>query len=425
MVINMIEYIFISILLIIYILYFIINAKKYKNKETSNLKKSIKKYQNILYITSVIIFFVILIIELFHLDNYAIKSILQALYKTLSFSIFIFPLETIFLYAKTIKDESKLYIKTIITEENISKKTLKKFNQAGINLIIYNQEDNTLNLPEFQPNEIVLEKIKKNIFVKNMNQEVLKKISNNSFCLKTSANESLNLIYNKIYENRKGLDILTKTIKYNFLTYFPLILTYFFLNLMSFPINYSLALSLFIKLLTTIFSNYLYIKFPEDNDIMTRKPIINNKYISKQEIFLLLLQSMFIFFGSNLIYIYLLTSGANLKVTLSIFLIIIIYSNIFIKYILLTEKNFFYNLSYFIKNKYILIYTLFMILFTIFLNFCNIFNTVNIGIQNYFACIFIAFICSIIYEVTKIARLTSMKGSKKNANKNHKKNRRS
>ena len=63
------------------------------------------------------------------------------------------------------------------------------------------------------------------------------------------------------------------------------------------------------------------------------------------------------------------------------------------------------------------------IFITIFI-YCNIFNTIKMGLKNYSSSIIVAFICSISYELIKLARYTTVKGVKKNV-KNNKRNKRS
>lgn len=416
------KYVITILILLFLFIYLLTYIKKCKTKLKTILNNNLKKYHCILCILSIIVFTASFFIELFSLDNYNFKNTLNAIYNTITILILSLPLETLFLYSKDADKEKYLYVKTIITEENITPKILKKFNKAGIKIISYT-EKNTLNLKELPNLTYLNNNCNNNFFLNKQKFETIDQLVKSSSIY--LADTTLTNIYDSIYESRNYLDKFIKIFKYNFLTYFPLIISYFFLKIMAFPVNYSLNLSLIIKLITTLFSNFLYINFPKDVDLMHRNPLQENKFFYKQELVLLFIQAMFVFFGSNLVYIYLITNGANINTVLTVYLIIIIYSNLFIKYILLTEKNFFYNFSYIIKNKYILIYSILTILLSIIINFTNLFNTANIGFQNYLAAILIAFLSTIIFEITKIARLTNTKGNKKNVYTNNKKYNRS
>ena len=129
--------------------------------------------------------------------------------------------------------------------------------------------------------------------------------------------------------------------------------------------------------------------------------------------------------GLSMPYMYFLASSTTQTYANTIFYLTFIFSNIFLTYVNLGESLTIKNMIQIIKNKYLFIYTILLVLISIILYYINIFGTERIGIQNIIATIIVSALVTLIYDLVKLARYTTMKGSKKNEHKNNKKLRRS
>lgn len=395
-------------------------------KNKSNNKDSILyKKEKQLTITLSIISIVLFIIS-FLLNKYLLKlKLLQSIINALILFVLSLPISIHNLYNSYINNEEKTcYIKTIITNKEISKTLLKKINQAHINIVLISSKENKLELPIYKKNELNIKTMRQNIVI---NSRSIKNITD-------EYNEKMNFIYslnpeetyNEIINARGICDNYIRTIKYNFLTYLPIILAMLFITyVMQFPFPYIISLALLIKLITLITSKLIYKNLPYDTDIPTRKSKDKNIFLYKQEILLLIFQLIPLFIGISLPYTYFIAYGATESYSNTTLFIIIILMNIFLTYVNLSENITIKNFIQIIKNKYLAIYTIFLTLIIILMNFTNIFKTEQIGIKNIIGCIIVAFIFTVCYDIVKFARFTTTKGKKKNEYKNNKKHRRS
>lgn len=391
-------------------------------KNKPNNKESIfyKKERKLIIITLVIS--IITLITSFILNKYLLNlNLLQSILNSISLFILSLPLSIHNLYNTYIKNEEKTsYIKTIITKELINKNLLKKINKAYINVVTITTKENKLDLPIYKKADLNIKTMRKNIII---NSRITKDII-------AEYNEKLNFIYtdkpeetyNNIINARGICDNYIRTIKHNLLTYIPLIIAIIFINyVMLFPFPYILSLSLLMKLITIIISQYLYKKLPYDTDIPTRKERDKNIFLYKQETLLLIFQMIPIFIGISLPYTYFIAYGATETFANTAIFIIITLINIFLTYVNLSENITIKNFIQIIKNKYLAIYTLLLITIILFINYINIFNTEKLEIMNIIGCIIVAFFFTICYDIVKFARFTTTKGSKKHEHKNNKK----
>ena len=196
----------------------------------------------------------------------------------------------------------------------------------------------------------------------------------------------------------------------------------FFINyIMGFPFPYTLSLTLLIKLSTLLISHHIYNKLPYDTDINTRTVRDKNIYLYKQEKFLMFFQISLIMIGMSLPYMYFIAYGTTLAYANTVLFLTFIFSNIFLTIVNLSEEITIKNIIKIFKSLPIIIYIISLIIITIILYYLNIFQTEQISLRNYLASAFVALISTIIYDITKFARYTTLKGSKKNEHKNNKK----
>lgn len=412
------DLIFSSVFFMLIIILKIINIKKNKtiNKESIFYKK---EHKTIIFLS---IISILILISSFLLNKYLLKlKLLPSILNSISLFVLSIPSSIHNLYNTYIKDEEKsCYIKTIITKEIINKKLLQKINRAHINVVIITTKENKLDLPTYKKEDLSIKLMRKNIII---NSKTTKEIA-------TEYNEKMNFIYtnnpeeayNNIINARGICDNYIRAFKYNLLTYIPIIFAIIFINYaMGFPFPYTLSLSLLMKLITLITSQYLYKRIPYDTDIPTRKSRDKNIFLYKQEKILLIFQMIPIFIGVSLPYTYFIAYGSTQTFANTALLLIIIFMNLFMTYVNLSENITIKNFIQIIKNKYLAIYTIILLLISIALYYINIISTERIGIKNVIGCIIVALVFTVCYDIIKFARFTTTKGNKKNEHKNNKK----
>ena len=400
----------------------IINYKKYPtiNKESLLLQHE-KKLCKILTIISVILIPFLLITN--HILNE--YTLINNILNTLSVIILLLPISIHNLYNTYIKNEEEtLYTKTIITTKEISKKLLKQINKSHINVVFITTKETNLNLPIINKEDIKTKELRKNIIINSNSYKTI--INKYNQKLNYIYTDNVEETYNTIIESRGVCDNYIRTIKYNIITNSSLLLSMFFINyIMGFPFPYTLSLTLLIKLSTLLISHHIYNKLPYDTDINTRTIRDKNIYLYKQEKFLMFFQISLIMIGMSLPYMYFIAYGTTLAYANTVLFLTFIFSNIFLTIVNLSEEITIKNIIKIFKSLPIIIYIISLIIITIILYYLNIFQTEQISLRNYLASAFVALISTIIYDITKFARYTTLKGSKKNEHKNNKKHKRS
>lgn len=396
----------------------IINYKKYPtiNKESLLLQHE-KKLCKILTIISVILIPFLLITN--HILNE--YTLINNILNTLSVIILLLPVSIHNLYNTYIKNEEEtLYTKTIITTKEISKKLLKQINKSHINVVFITTKETNLNLPIINKEDIKTKELRKNIIINSNSYKTI--INKYNQKLNYIYTDNVEETYNTIIESRGVCDNYIRTIKYNIITNSSLLLSMFFINyIMGFPFPYTLSLTLLIKLSTLLISHHIYNKLPYDTDINTRTIRDKNIYLYKQEKFLMFFQISLIMIGMSLPYMYFIAYGTTLAYANTVLFLTFIFSNIFLTIVNLSEEITIKNIIKIFKSLPIIIYIISLIIITIILYYLNIFQTEQISLRNYLASAFVALISNIIYDITKFARYTTLKGSKKNEHKNNKK----
>ena len=394
----------------------IINYKKYPtiNKESLLLQHE-KKLCKILTIISVILIPFLLITN--HILNE--YTLINNILNTLSVIILLLPISIHNLYNTYIKNEEEtLYTKTIITTKEISKKLLKQINKSHINVVFITTKETNLNLPIINKEDIKTKELRKNIIINSNSYKTI--INKYNQKLNYIYTDNVEETYNTIIESRGVCDNYIRTIKYNIITNSSLLLSMFFINyIMGFPFPYTLSLTLLIKLSTLLISHHIYNKLPYDTDINTRTVRDKNIYLYKQEKFLMFFQISLIMIGMSLPYMYFIAYGTTLTYANTVLFLTFIFSNIFLTIVNLSEEITIKNIIKIFKSLPIIIYIISLIIITIILYYLNIFQTEQISLRNYLASAFVALISTIIYDITKFARYTTLKGSKTNEHKNN------
>lgn len=343
----------------------------------NELSLKYKKYQKIIFIVSLVLFAISLIITKFNLNS-------------LSILIITIPIFQNKIYEKCFNNEEHIeYIKTIITNKKYKKNEIKLLSKAGVKVIESEKED----------------KIKKELTYYDFDNKI-------------------NAI-DEIYESRGKHDNFIRTLKFNMLINIILVIPFIFFNIIGFPFMYQISLAILIKVIMILLSIFVYPYLPYDTDIMTRKPKPQNIFIGKEELYLVAIQSILIIFTLTIPYMFLLANGATYELVNTIFLIGFVYSILFLTIVNLSEKIFFINMIKILKNIRLIVLLISTILLSLFFYYIPTFNTKQISLQNYISIIIFVLLGVVLFDITKFARFTTVKGSKKYERKNNKKHRRS
>ena len=413
----------IDIILSIIIFIMIVVIKYFQNKKSNKYQDQlylrIKKINILLIIISIVTF-----IAVFLINHYIEKesSIFLNILNALSISLISLPITSFGLYHQILNDEDKLTKITNIVTDIVDEKYTKLFNQAGIHLVILSK-----NKPRFIK-ESILEKdykrnlLTKNIHIKTSSKDILSKMKNENIIYEFN---SLEKLYKRLINARGEHDNYLRSLKYIVLTYLPLFLAYIVFKITGFPFNYNLLLILIAKLLTILTLEFVYKKMPYDIDLKFRKPLKKSNLFGTQESIFLFIESLIIMIGLSIPYMFILSQGGNILQSNTIFYNTFIYINILLTLCLYSEQLLIKNSISILKRINILIYILISILISIALNYFHYFKTMNIGLNNHLGIIIMSMFAILMLELIKIARLTTVKGVKKNESKNHKKHQRS
>ncbi len=384
------------ILLLLLVLFTITNIKEERFI-------NVRKYIILLYVISIIVFVILFLVDN---DIMTKDKIINSL--TISLMLIPFTLQNI----NNLKiDENISRIKTIITNK-INDNQLRKFKQSHIKVVLISKE-NKLGLKETKIEEISAKTLKKTTFINSNDIDVLDEYINKTTLKKTS---NLNKIYDEIIENRLKEDNYLKSIKFILLVYVPLLLSTILFKVYSITSPITLLLVVMIKYLSIITTRFIINKNRDDHDIKYNKPKPLKKYLTVQEKFLIVLQTLVSYAFLITPYLYLLLIGGPEKTINTIYLVIYFYIMIFSLVTTITDKPIIKN----ILNKKVLIMTILIIIITILINYINVFENEPITIRNYIPCIIIAFVSTLFFEYTKLARYLTMKRRQKNEFKNHK-----
>ena len=391
--------------------------KKSKDESYDELFISVKKLVMIMYSLAIFVFLFAFIYNFTILTEINLKNIWQIMVKAFTIAIILMPLLIKFLYSISIKDAEKYsHIKTVVTNLYEPQK-IKKLNRAGINVIVLTNKTIDSKIKVITEDEINKKILQHNLIIKTNKHNILKKYFKEN--LVAYEFDNLDNILKLVYTSRGIHDNYIRTLKYNVISYVPLLICYCAFIIADFPVGYNLLLVCFLKAYIILSSIFVYKKMPYDTDIMERKPKPLKVLMGGQEWFICLIEALGISFSLSLPYMYVLSHGASQALANTLFLIIYIFSNVFVTISLLSENNFLKNMIKFLQNKYLLFYFVISVGITLLFNFTRFFETRNIEWQNYLSAVFFALIPVFILELTKFARFTTIRKSGKNESKNN------
>lgn len=236
--------------------------------------------------------------------------------------------------------------------------------------------------------------------------------------------ESLDYLYDKIYEDRGVHDNFVRNLKGYLVFYFIWNISLIVLSIVGFPVLFNFWLVMGVKIYFCLFSSFIYKKLPFDTDIGNRRPRVPGILLGKEEIFLLVIQGFLLLIGLMIPYMYLLISSASVELVSGIFYTMLILMNVFYVFEVLSEKCLLVNMFKALKSLWLVIFVLFSVGLVFIINKVNVFGLVDIEIKNLLGCLVFAFFFNFVFDITKLARMLSL-GGKRNEFKSNKKFRRS
>lgn len=400
------------ILLILVIIYKFLVSKKYKSKKTYVAKRE-KRINIFLTICSVLVLGIVILINIeSNGEELNITNVVTYIFNALAIAILVMPINMINLYKTIFNDEEKYCnVKTVVTNE-ISSKTLDKFNKAHINVIVVNTKKNKLDLKIIEEDEVNRSAISKNIIIRSDNLKIVDKYIDKEKVLYES--KDIDKLYEKIINARGVYDNYIRIIKYLVITYLPLVLSYFLLTIEGFPFVYDALLVVLLKVVTMIVINGVYKKMPYDKDIEKRYSKDVKMFMGRQEFMFMIAQGLVNLFLATVPYMLVLSEGGDIKLAFSLYVLINIFANLFGTYSMINDSFIVKIIFKNIKNVRLAIYSVILIIVTILFNFIEIFNTINVGFKNYVACLGFGMATIALNEFVKLARYSGVKGRRKN-----------
>ena len=413
------ERVFIAItILLLLVIYNIFVSKRKKEIYKSTLYKKIVKLKIILYIFSALVFILFFIINLSSLGtNPSINEIVVSILNSFSIAILVMPISLETLYSSFFSNEEKYsHIKTIITNR-FNKEVISKLNDADINVILLSEEKT--NLKVVKEDKVTSKLLLENFQIKTSDLKILDKKVDRGICVKEY--KDLNKLYEKIKNSRGIHDNYIRTIKYLIYSNAPILLSYLFIILLGFPVEYNILLSVLLKLFIFLKTRLLYKVLTFDSDIMLRKVKNSNIILGSQENVFLIMECFIITFALTIPYMYFLANGVSISIAFTILIVTFIIINSLLPYYQLNDSSFIKNIFKNIKNMRLNISLLISICMIFIVNFTKLFKTANIQLQNNMACLVISIFTILILELPKIARFSAKRGRRKNEIKNNKK----
>jgi len=410
-----------SIIISLVVLLLIIFIKDIQSKKNYNRYHGIqyyklKNYNRVLIVISILIFIFATAVDIYQNKyDHNWLSFITIVLNALSIATITLPISLSNIYNIKESEHKYIYAKYIVTDI-YNNKLIKEFNRAGIKVIVLTKKKFHTNIKRVEEDEFNRKMLTSNLIINTNDKEFITKLDNAIYEFK-----DLNNLYHKIENSRGKIDNIARSIKYNILTYLPLILLYFVLIITGYPVYYNILLILFIKLITVIATEFVYKKMPYDNDLMKRRVVIEGKMISGQEILFIIFTAICTTFCYSFPYQFIIYQQGTMALAVTIALSTLLFSNIFIIYCLYSESALLKNIIKAFKSIRVVILVLSLIIISVLINFVHILGTKNIGIHNYLVTIIFGFLPLLIIEVVKLARYTTTKGVKKREIKNNQK----
>ena len=297
-----------------------------------------------------------------------------------------------------ISSTNRIISETIPTEEEI-----ETLNKMGIRIIIFNKKNLPKKLSSYFK-EASISDIKKN---KNHNLYLQEPIREINKYLNGSTIYTNDFYYtiNNVKDSRGIVDNLILTIKINDIASYSLSLILLVTLLYGFPQIFNNYLLLLIVLVFKFLNTYFLPNIAYDYDIYNRRPRpLEDKIFTKQEIMFNIFEIIAILICISTIFMATLSSGATVFSAASICLNIYFYCLLFIILIHYSESLTIINVFKIFKNIFAIIMLLLLIVLTIVIYKVPLINIQSIGWNNYYSSIILAIICTIWFDITKIAR---------------------
>lgn len=360
----------------------------------NNLKKLIKIVLLIICIYLIGMF----VINLFMID------IKDNIFKIVMVGLLVFPLELINLRkSKVFLKEDLAYTKYVILNKVISEKKIRKYNKAYIKVIMLSDEDVSYRIKTIKKSDLNKNCFKNNILIRDCKVcDIVKYLDD----------YVIGDCYDDIYESRGLYDNFLRSISVYINMYLSLMLVYLMVTILGYPLLFNINMVLLVKLVSIWVVKVGYEKMRFDTDLMTRKIRDKGKMFYGQELLFNVMQSMLAFIGLVLIYVYVITVSMNNEFGYSILYLMYLFMIVFITFVNVGENLFIVNVIKSFKDLRMLLFLGFMIMITILILFVKEFGMINIGIRNYFGCMFCSLVFTIVFDVVKLARYTSIKRCK-------------
>ena len=294
--------------------------------------------------------------------------------------------------------------KTIVSEQIPSLADIVFLNNMGINLIIFNKRSVPKKISMYFE-KVIPSKIKnhkdENLYITEYKKEDVNKALKTNTLYAEDVTESLLLVK----KSRGLVDNLIRAIKMNDIMSYSLSLLIIIPLLYGFPQLFNNRLLLVLFLIINIICNFLISKTTFDYDVYTRKPrSLKDKIFTKQEVLFNIFSILAIFICVSTIYMAALSKGATFIGATSICLIIYLLSFAVIYLIHYSESLAIINFFKILKNLYSIIIIALVLILTIVIKYIPFIEVQAIGWNNYRSSLLLAIICTIWYDLTKIAR---------------------
>ncbi len=392
---------FVLIITIIYFLITLLNKIINKNKKETTIPET--KYHKTKYIAIALSIVVFVINFFLYRNTLPIKENI-----TLSLIMFIINLLITYPINPSIfTNKDNIYnlscTKTIISETIPSLADLIFLNNMGIDLIIFNKKALPKHLSIYfkEVSTTNIKKNKGNLYITKYIKEDIKKLTTEDSIFTKDLTDTLYTIK----ESRGIVDNLIRAIKINDIISYSLSFLIIVPLLYGFPYLFNNNLLLLLAIIISIINNYLLPKVSYDYDIYRRLPRSKKDSIfTKQEILFDIFSIIAIVICISTIYMATVSKGAALFGASSICLNIFFLLYLMLILIHYSESLAIINMFKIFTNIYFFIIVLLLILLTILIKNIPLIDIKSIGFINYRTTIILAIICTVWYDLTKIAR---------------------
>lgn len=385
-----------------------------------------KEKQNI-KLNFIIAFFLSLISTIIfftNLNNNTIQNLLNSLIYFLSNFLILFPYEISKKYRKkTLLNNDNYYqlacTKTIILLDEQTDITLKKylkiFHRAGINIIINNKIKLSTNLSKYFIKTSMKDLNNKNV---NSNLQItdaidlpkIERISKNNEIICCQKFSDLKNVLKKIHISRNIFNDLKRTIIYRNIFSISIVISNILMPLLGFPICFSSKQLVLISFILYLFVEFFFLYLPHDKKIMNKIPILKKDSIyNKENKIFSFMQILNIVFAVTISYMASLVNELSYEMSVSILITTYLFTIFFITFQNISDNATIFNILLNLKNKVALSFIVIIFLLTIFISKIPYLSLKNINPNNYIRCIILALVFVLWFDITKLARFTTVR----------------